>query len=93
MGEAVFDLGSGIRVGDAYVYPLPPFPWSREATEEDEEELGEGVVRDSEGVRVATGRVWADGRRRATLRNLSNGEGCSSSFQYFQLFVKISYYE
>jgi len=62
------------------VYPLPPFPLSREATEEEEEEFGEGVVRDREGVRVATGRVWvlvcADGRRRATLRNLSNGEGC-----------------
>lgn len=48
----------------------------RDRDEEDEED-GDGVVRESDGVRVL-GRAYlcADGFRRATLRNLSNGEGC-----------------
>lgn len=73
-GEAVAERGRGIVTGDAGVLASGGSTIDRLAcggVEVDDSDEGEGVVRVSEGVRVRE-----RGRRKATLRSLSNGDGC-----------------
>lgn len=67
---------------------------------EEKEQVGEGVVRDIEGVRVAAGRaggrvvfVCADGRRRAMLWNISNRVGRLGSLFCVSYLLYMLYYE
>lgn len=86
-GDAFADRGSGIPAGERYpagvvAVGLDLLLPGVDSIDMEAEELGDGVVRDSEGVRVV-GRayVWPDGLRRATLRNLSKGDGCNAYFR------------
>jgi hypothetical protein len=58
-------MGEGVSVGSAMDLLLPGVEFGGEET-------GDGVVRDRDGVLVR-----ASGFRSATLRYLSNGEGCN----------------
>jgi hypothetical protein len=72
-GDAVADRGNGTAVaseGDPAFERGKPNDILLRGVEFAAEDVGEEVVREREGVRVRAG-----GRRRATLRNLSNGEG------------------
>ena len=85
-GEAVAERGRGTVAGDAVVLVSGGSAMDRLAcggVEAEDIDDGEGVVRVSEGVRA---RVRERGRRKATFRNLSNGDGCKGSqFQSRQI--------
>lgn len=73
-GDAVADRGNGTAVpskGEPVVDRGNPVDLLLRGVEFVGEDAGEEVVRDKEGVRSRAG-----GRRIATLRNLSYGEGC-----------------
>jgi hypothetical protein len=74
-GDAVADRGNGTAAGsrgDPVFERGNPIDILLRGVEFAAEDAGDAVVRDRDGVRVRAG------RRKATLRNLSNGEGCTA---------------
>lgn len=81
-GEAVVDRGRGMAVGEgSYESGRAGDRLLCGVNSRDVDDVGDGVVREREGVRVV-GRARPEGLRRATLRNLSNGDAYGYLIRY-----------